>query len=250
MKSLFKASLLATTLALAFTAPQVMAAETTAKAPTSSAFKSAEERNAYALGASLGRYMQNSLEEQKSIGVNLDKAQLLAGVQDTFNGKSKMTDTEVEETLRQFEGQVKQAAEKKMKDESAANEKAGAEYREKYAKEKGVVKTKSGLLYKIEKEGTGAKPKPEDTVVVNYKGMLTDGTEFDSSYSRNEPLTIPLNSVIKGWTEGLVNVKKGGKIQLVIPADLAYGENGVPGIPANSTLVFDVELLDIKPATK
>ncbi|EPL9569936.1 FKBP-type peptidyl-prolyl cis-trans isomerase [Providencia rettgeri] len=247
MKSLFKASLLATTLALTFTAPQVMAAEAKAQ---SSAFKNAEERNAYALGASLGRYMQNSLEEQKTIGINLDNAQLLAGVQDAFNGKSKMTDAEVEETLRQFEGQVKAAADKKMKDESASNEKKGAEYREKYAKEKGVVKTKSGLLYKIEKDGTGAKPKADETVVVHYKGSLIDGTEFDSSYSRNEPLTIPLNSVIKGWTEGLVNLKKGGKMQLVIPADLAYGENGVPGIPANSTLVFDVELLDIKPAAK
>ncbi|HGN1707369.1 TPA: FKBP-type peptidyl-prolyl cis-trans isomerase [Providencia rettgeri] len=247
MKSLFKASLLATTLAFTFAAPQVMAAEAKAQ---SSAFKNAEERNAYALGASLGRYMQNSLEEQKTIGINLDKAQLLAGVQDAFNGKSKMTDAEVEETLRQFEGQVKDAADKKMKEESAVNEKKGAEYREKYAKEKGVVKTKSGLLYKIEKDGTGAKPKADETVVVHYKGSLIDGTEFDSSYSRNEPLTIPLNSVIKGWTEGLVNLKKGGKMQLVIPADLAYGENGVPGIPANSTLVFDVELLDIKPAAK
>ncbi|EPQ5228984.1 FKBP-type peptidyl-prolyl cis-trans isomerase [Providencia huaxiensis] len=247
MKSLFKASLLATTLAFTFAAPQVMAAEAKAQ---NSAFKNAEERNAYALGASLGRYMQNSLEEQKTIGINLDKAQLLAGVQDAFNGKSKMTDAEVEETLRQFEGQVKEAADKKMKDESAANEKKGAEYREKYAKEKGVVKTKSGLLYKIEKDGTGAKPKADETVVVHYKGSLIDGTEFDSSYSRNEPLTIPLNSVIKGWTEGLVNLKKGGKMQLVIPAELAYGENGVPGIPANSTLVFDVELLDIKPAAK
>ncbi|APC10093.1 MULTISPECIES: FKBP-type peptidyl-prolyl cis-trans isomerase, partial [Providencia] len=247
MKSLFKASLLATTLAFTFAAPQVMAAEAKAQ---SSAFKNAEERNAYALGASLGRYMQNSLEEQKTIGINLDNAQLLAGVQDAFNGKSKMTDAEVEETLRQFEGQVKEAADKKMKEESASNEKKGAEYREKYAKEKGVVKTKSGLLYKIEKEGTGAKPKADETVVVHYKGSLIDGTEFDSSYTRNEPLTIPLNSVIKGWTEGLVNLKKGGKMQLVIPADLAYGENGVPGIPANSTLVFDVELLDIKPAAK
>ncbi|MBQ0438874.1 FKBP-type peptidyl-prolyl cis-trans isomerase [Providencia rettgeri] len=247
MKSLFKASLLATTLAFTFAAPQVMAAEAKAQ---SSAFKNAEERNAYALGASLGRYMQNSLEEQKTIGINLDNAQLLVGVQDAFNGKSKMTDAEVEETLRQFEGQVKEAADKKMKEESASNEKKGAEYREKYAKEKGVVKTKSGLLYKIEKEGTGAKPKADETVVVHYKGSLIDGTEFDSSYTRNEPLTIPLNSVIKGWTEGLVNLKKGGKMQLVIPADLAYGENGVPGIPANSTLVFDVELLDIKPAAK
>lgn len=247
MKSLFKASLLATTLAFAFTAPQVMAEEAKTQA---SVFKNAEERNAYALGASLGRYMQNSLEEQKSIGINLDKAQLLAGVQDAFSGKSKMTDAQVEETLRQFEGQVKKAAEDKIKAESAANVKKGEEYREKFAKEKGVVKTKSGLLYKIEKDGTGAKPKEDETVVVHYKGSLVDGTEFDSSYSRNEPLTIPLNSVIKGWTEGLANLKKGGKMTLVIPPELAYGENGVPGIPANSTLIFDVELLDIKPAAK
>lgn len=113
------------------------------------------------------------------------------------------------------------------------------------------MKTSStGLLYKVEKEGTGAAPKESDTVVVNYKGTLIDGQEFDNSYKRGEPLSFRLDGVIPGWTEGLKNIKKGGKIKLVIPPELAYGKNGVPGIPANSTLVFDVELLDINPAAK
>ncbi len=95
-----------------------------------------------------------------------------------------------------------------MKDESAVNKKVGAEYREKYVKEQGVLKTKSGLLYEIVKEGTGIKPKVEDTVIVYYKGMLSDSSEFDNSYLRNMPLTISLNSEIKGWTEGLVHAKR------------------------------------------
>ncbi|MEJ1857892.1 FKBP-type peptidyl-prolyl cis-trans isomerase, partial [Escherichia coli] len=89
-------------------------------------------------------------------------------------------------------------------------------------------------------EGTGDAPKDSDTVVVNYKGTLIDGKEFDNSYTRGEPLSFRLDGVIPGWTEGLKNIKKGGKIKLVIPPDLAYGKTGVPGIPANSTLVFDV----------
>jgi len=137
-----------------------------------------------------------------------------------------------------------------MEKDAADNEAKGKVYREKFAKEKGVKTSSTGLVYKVEKEGTGAAPKDSDTVVVNYKGTLIDGKEFDNSYTRGEPLSFRLDGVIPGWTEGLKNIKKGGKIQLVIPPDLAYGKTGVPGIPANSTLVFDVELLDIKPAPK
>ena len=113
-----------------------------------------------------------------------------------------------------------------------------------------MKKTESGLLYQVEKPGAGEAPKDSDTVVVNYKGTLTDGTEFDNSYTRGEPLSFRLDGVIPGWTEGLKHIKKGGKIKLVIPPALAYGKTGVPGIPANSTLVFDVELLDVKAAPK
>ena len=110
--------------------------------------------------------------------------------------------------------------------------------------------TASGLQYKLVKEGTGAQPKENDTVTVNYRGTLIDGkTEFDSSYKRGEPATFPVNGVIKGWTEALQLMKVGSKYQLFIPPNLAYGERAVgPDISPNSTLIFDVELMGVKPA--
>nr|MTX04738.1 FKBP-type peptidyl-prolyl cis-trans isomerase [Klebsiella pneumoniae] len=209
-----------------------------------------DQKSAYALGASLGRYMENSLKEQEKLGIKLDKAQLIAGVQDAFADKSKLSDQEIEQTLQAFETRVKTAAQQKMEKDATENEAKGKAFRDSFAKEKGVKTSKTGLLYKVEKEGAGDAPKDSDTVVVNYKGTLIDGKEFDNSYTRGEPLSFRLDGVIPGWTEGLKNIKKGGKIKLVIPPDLAYGKTGVPGIPANSTLVFDVELLDIKPAPK
>jgi len=255
MKSLFKVSLLATTLAVALNAPVVMAADTAAKtteqAPkTNAAFKDQNQQSAYALGASLGRYMDNSLKEQEKLGIKLDKKLLIDGVQDAFAGKSKLSDADIEQTLKAFEAKVKSAAQAKMEKDAKENAQKGDAFAAKFAKEAGVKKTASGLLYKVEKEGTGPAPVDSDTVVVNYKGTLIDGTEFDNSYKRGEPLSFRLDGVIPGWTEGLKHLKKGGKIKLVIPPDLAYGQNGVPGIPPNSTLVFDVELLDIKPAPK
>ena len=259
MKSLFKVTMLATTMAIALNAPLAMAAEATAapaasdaapQAPKNAAFKNEDQQSAYALGASLGRYMDNSLKEQEKLGIKLDKDQLIAGVQDAFGGKSKLSDQEIKQTLQAFEGGVKGAAQKKMEKDAKENADKGTAFADKFAKEGGVKKTESGLLYKVEKEGSGDAPKDSDTVVVNYKGTLIDGTEFDNSYTRGEPLSFRLDGVIPGWTEGLKHVKKGGKIKLVIPPQLAYGKNGVPGIPANSTLVFDVELLDIKPAPK
>ena len=105
--------------------------------------------------------------------------------------------------------------------------------------------TASGIAITMLKEGSGASPKASDTVKVHYRGTLTDGQEFDSSYKRNEPATLPLNRVIPCWTEGVQKIKIGGKAKLVCPPNLAYGSRGVPGIPPNSTLIFEVELLDI-----
>ncbi|HFL7595500.1 TPA: FKBP-type peptidyl-prolyl cis-trans isomerase [Yersinia enterocolitica] len=257
MKSLFKVTLLATTMALTLNTSAVFAAETAkvakaadAAATTNSAFKNDDQQSAYALGASLGRYMDNSLKEQEKLGIKLDKDQLIAGVQDAFASKSKLTDEEIEKNLQGFEARVKASAQAKMEQDAKENADKGAKYRETFAKEKDVKKTASGLLYKVEKAGTGDAPKDSDTVVVNYKGTLADGTEFDNSYKRGEPLSFRLDGVIPGWTEGLKQIKKGGKITLVIPPELAYGTTGVPGIPANSTLIFDVELLDVKAVPK
>jgi FKBP-type peptidyl-prolyl cis-trans isomerase len=123
----------------------------------------------------------------------------------------------------------------------------GEEFLKENAKKDGVKTTASGLQYKVLKEGEGKSPKATDTVSVHYRGTLLDGTEFDSSYKRNEPTQFPLNRVIKGWTEGVQLMKEGAKYQFFIPAQLAYGERGTPGGPIgpNETLIFEIELLKV-----
>lgn len=129
----------------------------------------------------------------------------------------------------------------------AGREKAASSaFLAKAAAEPGAVKTESGLIYKELKAGTGDNPQSTSTVKVNYRGTLTNGTEFDSSYKRNEPAEFPLNGVIRCWTEGVQRMKVGGKSQLVCPSDLAYGDQGRPSIPGGATLVFEIELLSIK----
>ncbi len=116
------------------------------------------------------------------------------------------------------------------------------------SKQPGVTTTGSGLQYKVLQEGTGKSPKATDTVLVHYRGTLLDGSEFDSSYRRKEPIEFPLNGVIAGWTEGVQLMKEGAKYQFTIPANLAYGRRGTPGGPIgpDETLVFDVELLKVR----
>jgi FKBP-type peptidyl-prolyl cis-trans isomerase FkpA len=116
------------------------------------------------------------------------------------------------------------------------------------AKETGAVKTESGLVYRMLKEGKGASPSATDTVRVHYRGTFTNGKEFDSSYSRGQPAEFPLNRVIKCWTEGVQKIKVGGKAKLTCPSDIAYGPSGRGPIPPNAVLLFEVELLEITSA--
>lgn len=196
MKSLFKVTLLATTMALALNATQAMADDDATLG--TGKFKNNDDQAAYALGASLGRYMGNSLKEQEKLGIKLDKDQLIAGAQEVFANKSQLSDADIEKTLQSFEARVNASAQAKMEQEVKENEAKGVKYRDSFAKEKGVKKTETGLLYQVEKPGTGAIPKDSDTVVVNYKSPLTDGTEFDNSYTRGEPLSFRLDGVIPG----------------------------------------------------
>ena len=119
------------------------------------------------------------------------------------------------------------------------------DYRKKNLAKVGVKETKSGLQYKIIKPGDGTKPSATDKVTVHYRGTFIDGTEFDSSYKRNQPATFGLNQVIQGWSEGLQLIAPGGKIELVIPPEIAYGTRGRPSIPPNTTLLFEIELIKV-----
>ncbi|MCI5073128.1 FKBP-type peptidyl-prolyl cis-trans isomerase [bacterium] len=202
-------------------------------------------KRSYAIGMQVGR----TLKSQK---VDLDVDIIAAAISDMLAGKeAKMTEAQIRETMMA----MREDQRKKMEEEKVKNAKAGSEFLEKNKAKEGVVTTKSGLQYKHITEGTGASPKETDKVKVHYKGTLIDGTEFDSSYKRKQPAEFNVNRVIKGWTEGLQLMKVGGKSMFYIPAELAYGAVPRPQIPANSVLVFEVELLDIldeqkKPKTK
>ncbi|MBF2755429.1 MAG: FKBP-type peptidyl-prolyl cis-trans isomerase [Gammaproteobacteria bacterium AqS3] len=127
------------------------------------------------------------------------------------------------------------------------NEHKGEKFREEYAAKPDVKTTDSGLMYRIESPGGERRPTASDTVEVHYRGTLIDGTEFDSSWSRNRTATFPLGGVIAGWTEGLQLIGEGGTIELVIPPDLAYGKRGSPGgIGPDETLIFHVDLIKIR----
>lgn len=165
--------------------------------------------------------------------------QVLKGLQEGVAGKTPSFDVEP------YKAKIQQLA---LARRNAQGEKLAAkskEFIEKAVKEKGAEKSASGLIYKSLKEGTGPSPAVTDKVKVNYRGTLVDGKEFDSSYTTGRPAEFGLNQVIKCWTEGLQKMKVGGKAQLVCPPDLAYGERGSGLIPANATLIFEVELLEI-----
>lgn len=179
----------------------------------------------------------------------LDTKSYAAGFKDAYAKKDPaIKEADMKTVLMAFEAKVRKEAEDKQKKDAAEAVTKGATYLAENAKKAGVTTTASGLQYQVIKEGTGAKPVATDTVKVHYEGKLVDGTVFDSSIKRGEPVSFPLNQVIAGWTEGLQLMTVGSKYKFVIPANLAYGEQGGGPIPANSVLTFEVELLEINPA--
>lgn len=200
----------------------------------------ANEKVGYSLG-----YMMAEGNKETVQDLNLDTFE--KGFRDGYEGnESALTQEQMQEVLMTYQQEQEKKFVEDMQASAEANKTKGAEFLSANAKKEGVKETASGLQYKVIEAGTGKSPKATDVVEVNYEGKLIDGTVFDSSYERGEPIEFPLNQVIAGWTEGLQLMKEGGKYEFYIPSDLAYGEAGNQGIEPNSTLIFTVELLKVK----
>lgn len=197
--------------------------------------KTEEDRTLYAVGANMAR----SLAVFTLTPAEFDL--VLRGLQETQSGKKPDFD------LTSYNSKIQELARARRKALGDKQAEAGKDFLEKSAKEKGAVKTPSGIVYIPITEGKGDSPMATDTVKVNYQGTLIDGREFDSTYKKGKPLEFRLNSVIKCWTEGLQKMKTGGKARLVCPSELAYGDKGAGElILPGATLNFDVELLEVK----
>lgn len=200
-----------------------------------------KDRNSYMVGMALGRQFEPMKDE-------LDIDVVVKAIKTTLAGeKLLMTDEQAQAIGEGFQRKLQAKQIEKMMADASANAEAGAKFLAENAKKPGVVTTDSGLQYLVIEPGKGAKPTAGDTVRVNYKGSLLDGTVFDDSAQHGGPAEFPLAQVVPGWQEGIVLMPVGGKYRFWIPSNLGYGETGTPGgpIPPNATLVFEVELLDI-----
>ncbi|BAU72917.1 FKBP-type peptidyl-prolyl cis-trans isomerase [Metapseudomonas furukawaii] len=205
---------------------------------TSVELKTPAQKASYGIGLNMGKSLaQEGMDD-------LDPKAVAQGIEDAIGKKEqRLKDEELVEAF----AFLQKRAEERMTALNAENAKAGKKFLEDNGKREGVVTTASGLQYEIVKKAEGAQPKATDVVTVHYEGKLTDGTVFDSSIQRGSPIDLPVNGVIPGWVEGLQLMHVGEKVKLFIPAELAYGEQSPsPAIPANSVLVFDLELLGIK----
>ncbi len=203
--------------------------------------KNQKDKVSYIIGMEIGKNF-------KKQSVDVDPDILTRGIKDSISGgKSLLTEQEIQETMAAFQKEMTARQEELTKKLGEKNKKEGGVFLAEN-KKKGEVKTlPSGLQYKVIKAGTGKKPRLTDTVTTHYRGTLIDGTEFDSSYRRGQPVSFPVSGVIPGWTEALQLMEEGAKWQLFIPPNLAYGERGMGGvIGPNATLIFEIELISIQ----
>ena len=199
-------------------------------------FEDQTTRVNYSLGYQIGG-------DFKRQGVEMNAEAVVQGIRDALSeAKPQMDPAAMNETLIELKRKVVAEQQERRKKTEYARLAAGKKFLEENASKEGVITTDSGLQYKIVKEGSGKSPGSQDQVTVHYKGTLIDGKEFDSSYKKDEPASFRLDGVIKGWSEGLQLMKEGGKSQLFVPAELAYGNRGPLG---NYTLIFDVELISV-----
>jgi len=198
--------------------------------------KTQKQKFSYAIGVKIGQ----NFKRQK---MDLDTNAVVQAIRDVQGGKKpKLTPKQMQQAIEEYQKAL-MAKHKALADKNLG---LALAFMEKNKKKKGVKVTASGLQYEVLKKGGGSKPKITDKVEVNYHGTLIDGRIFDSSVNRGQSATFPINGVIKGWQEAIPMMKKGAKWRIIIPPALAYGAQGRPGIPPNSALIFEVELIDIK----
>jgi FKBP-type peptidyl-prolyl cis-trans isomerase FklB len=197
------------------------------------------ERISYAIGVQLATNFK-----KQAIEIQIDK--LVKGMKDVMAGKKlELTQQEIQQTMMAFSQRMRAKQQELQKIDAVKNLAAGKAFLAANGKIEGVKALPSGLQYKVIKKGTGKTPSAADKVKTHYRGTLIDGTEFDSSHKRGKPAEFGVTAVIKGWTEALQLMKEGAKWELYIPANLAYGERARPSIPANSTLIFEIELIEV-----
>jgi len=198
----------------------------------------------YSLGYQNGQF----LKQRGMTDINPEK--LKAGLQTALEeADAQLSDAQMQQVVQNFQQEAQRKTQQKKMKQAQKNQKKGEEFLAKNKEKEGVMVADNGLQYKVLEEGSGVSPDSTDKVRVNYKGTLIDGTVFDSSYERGEPVTFPLNRVIPGWTQGLQMMKEGAKYKFFIPGELAYGQNPPPRGPIgpNETLIFEVELLKVNP---
>ena len=199
-----------------------------------------KSRVSYAIGMMLGHNWQ-----QQGLDVDADlAARAIKDIQSS--NTTLLTQEEMQQTLTTFQKEFAVKQQKKRAEEAVKNKADGEAFLAANKDKPGVQSLPDGLQYLVITNGTGPVPTPHDTVTVNYRGTLIDGTEFDSSYKRGQPAQFPVGGVIRGWTEALEKMPVGSKWKLFIPSELAYGENGNRSIPPNATLIFEVELIAAK----
>jgi len=233
--------LMFTLLLIIFSACGKAASNSAAKPLKAEDLNDQKKKVSYAIGLDIGKNFK-----ERSFDLDLDI--LFQGMRDAQgSGQPLLGAEEIQKVMNQFQQDMMKAEQQKKQAQAGDNKAKGEAFLAENAKKPGIQVTASGLQYKVISNGTGPKPKATDTVKVHYRGTLLDGSEFDSSYKRNQPAVFPLNGVIKGWTEALQLMNVGSKWQIFLPASLGYGEQGAGQvIGPNATLIFDVELLGIE----
>lgn len=219
--------------------------ETSPLASVKFSLNSEEQKRAYASGVTLARYLQENMAQQRRLHITLDPNIVLAGIVDTFGNDIKMDEAAIKQTMAVFDQQINTLNKAKMEAEAQREREMGQAFWAEFSKQDGVKKSRTGLLYLVDKKGTGAAIQDKDTVEIELQGMRVNGVVFEKTA---KPIRIKVADVIPALRSGIKLAGNGGRIKLVVPPEQGYGDKGaLPGIPPHATLIFDINVLRVNP---